>query len=68
MPFMLYDVTAGPSSRIYRLVRIIPIAGRNGPLAHIQRTRNPACAVPFRWDATAADILAALPNSTARVL
>ena len=40
MPFMLYDLTAGPSGRSYRYVRTVRIAGSKGPLAHIQRTLN----------------------------
>lgn len=60
MPFMLYDVTAGPASRSYRYVRTVRIAGNSGPLASIQRTRNPAGVCPFGWHAPAGDIVAAL--------
>lgn len=60
MPFMLYDVSAGPSSRSYRYVRTVRIAGSRGPLAHIQRTRNTAAVCPFGWHASATDIVSAL--------
>ena len=35
MPFMLYDVT-GNAPRSYRFVRVVRLAGRNGPLASIK--------------------------------
>jgi hypothetical protein len=68
MPFMLYDVTAGPSSRSYRCVRQVRIAGNTGPLAHIQRTRNAASTCPFGWHATSEDIVAALGGQSSQAV
>ena len=53
MPFMLYDV----AGQRYQHVRIVKIAGSNGPLASIQRQRNTKLESPFPWHATSADIV-----------
>ena len=66
MPFMLYEVTAGTCSRSYRRLHTVAVAGNTGPLAHIQRTRNASGEVPFKWHATAADIVAALGRNPER--
>jgi len=63
MPFLLYDVSVDPSGRKYRYAGTVRIAGNNGPLAQIQRTRNTAAVCPFPWHATCAEIVAAIPGT-----
>lgn len=65
MPFMLYDITAGPACRSYRYFTTVSIAGRHGPLAQIQSNRNPTGTVPCAWHATSADIVGAIPGGLA---
>jgi len=64
MPFMLYDVAALQGRKQYTLVRTIPLAGKTGPLAAIQRSKNPSGATPFPWHATSTEIVAAIAGTS----
>jgi hypothetical protein len=57
MPFLLYNTTGSPGQHHHTLVRQIKLAGRTGPLARHAALLNPDKAVPFRWHATAAELL-----------
>jgi hypothetical protein len=60
MPFLLFDVTQTGVSKQYTLVRTVPIAGKAGPLAATQRSKNTKGVTPFPWHAPAAEIVAAI--------
>ena len=68
MPFFLYDVVPGSTSRTYRNPNVVRIAGNTGPLARIVRSRNVAGECPFGWHATAADIVAALGGTPSQAI
>lgn len=65
MPFMLYDVVGKDGYRQYMYLKNVQIAGNTGPLAAIEKNSNGARPSPFGWHASASDIVAAIPGTTA---
>src|SRR5215813_13023632 len=63
MPFMLYEVTAQGSDNEYTYIRTVQVAGRNGPLCRLQRSKNPGGTQPFPWHATGVEIARELAAS-----
>jgi hypothetical protein len=64
MPFMLYDTRSVPNGKEYALVRQVKLAGRNGPLATISRSKNSQVEIPFHWHATGSEIVAQLGGTS----
>ncbi len=64
MPFMLYDVASLSGPKQYTFIRTIPIAGNTGPLASIQRAKNPSCKSPFSWHASSSEIVAVIAGAS----
>jgi hypothetical protein len=56
MPFMLYEVSPQGSDKEYGFVRTVQIAGSNGPLYRLQRTKNPGEREPVGWHTTGGEI------------
>jgi hypothetical protein len=61
MPFMLYDTPqTRAGKKMYTKVRTVRIAGKKGPLFAIHEKKNPKKKSPFKWHATADEIVVAI--------
>ncbi len=61
MPFMLYDtVQTRGGKNTYTKVQTVKIAGNKGPLFAIHEKKNPKKESPFKWHATADEIVRAI--------